>query len=241
MLSVLLGLSVQTHVVKSEELGGFGNHIFMFQQKLANRGNVLAQYKLGTLYEFGVSVKPNVEQARKWYQLAAKKGYKPAINRNTYLDIRTSGFSTQNHGQWLAELQSLAETLDPNALILLGQMHRHGIGVKKDLNKSMEMLSEASALGHTEVDSEIDQISLEIDEQEAKLKRKEINNQKNKQKKQKDQKLKQINEAKRKQKEAEAALKKKAIEDKRRRFNEALKKQREEALLLEQQQNWSEQ
>jgi len=238
MLLVFLAFSMQAYIARSEELGGFGNHIFMFQQKLAKKGNVLAQYKLGTLYEFGVSVKPNVNQAREWYQLAAKKGYKPAINRNTYLDIRTSGFNPQKHNQWLSDLQSLADSLDPNALILLGQMHRHGIGVKKDLNKSLEMLSEASSLGYTEIDSEIDVLTLEIDEQEAKQKRKAISSQK---KKQQAQKQKKIKEAKLKQKQAEEARKKKALEEKRRRFNEALKKQQEEARLLEQQQNWSEQ
>jgi len=181
---VIFCFILHSQALKAEDLGTFGTHIFMFQEKLAKRGNVRAQYKLGTLYEFGVSVKPNVEQARHWYQLAAESNYLPAINRNTYLEVKASGFIPQKHNQWLSELIQQAKTTEPNALILLGQMHRHGIGVKKDLEKSLDLLSQASALGHTEIDAEIDAISREIEKQEAvaaeNKKREDLINQKKK-------------------------------------------------------------
>jgi len=239
MLAVmtLSGLILSSQGIKGEGLGSFGERIFMFQEKLAKKGNVRAQYKLGTLYEFGVSVKPNVEQARYWYQLASKSGYLPAINRYTYLEVRTSGFVAQKHRQWLAELIRQADTSEPNALILLGQMHRHGIGVSKNLEKALDLLSRASSLGHTEIDSEIDAISREIEKQEAEKieeqKRKQLSDQKKNALM-----LKKRNDEQRKQSEKEQ--KQKDINEKRRRYDEAMRKLREEELLIEQQQKWAE-
>ena len=230
-------LMLHSQAIKAEELGTFGARIFMFQEKLAKKGNVRAQYKLGTLYEFGVSVKPNVEQARHWYELASKKNYLPAINRYTYLEVRASGFVPNKHNQWLSDLIHQADTAEPNALILLGQMHRHGIGVAKDLKKSLSLLSQASSLGHTEVDTEIDEISREIEKKDAAAKknkkRKKLINKKKKdldQKKRKDEKRKQREEKK----------KQKAADEKLRRYEEVMRKLREEEELLEQQQKWAE-
>lgn len=241
---VLFCFMLHSQAVKAEDLGSFGTHIFMFQEKLAKRGNVRAQYKLGTLYEFGVSVKPNVEQARHWYQLASKSNYLPAINRNIYLEIKASGFVPQKHNQWLAELIKLADTTEPNALILLGQMHRHGIGVKKDLEKSLDLLSQASALGHTEIDAEIDAISREIEKQDAvaaeNKKREDLINQKKKElalKKRNNDKHKQNKEDK---KQIAADEKQKAADEKLRRYEEVMRKLREEEQLIEQQQKWVE-
>jgi TPR repeat protein len=228
---------LQSYAIKAEELGIFGARIFMFQEKLAKKGNVRAQYKLGTLYEFGVSVKPNIEQARHWYQLASKKDYLPAINRYTYLEVRASGFVPEKHNQWLSGLIQQADTAEANALILLGQMHRHGIGVAKDLQKSLALLSRASSLGHTEIDAEIDEISREIEKRDAvsieNKKRKALIN-----KKKKAVALKKRNEEKRKKNQEKK--KQKAADEKLRRYEEAMRKLREEELLLEQQQKWAE-
>ena len=148
--------------VSAVELGNFGDHIFKFQKSMAQRGDTLAQYKLGTLYEFGVSVKADANEARVWYKKAAAKKYTPAINRLTYLEIKKSGFDKTRHASWFEGLQKQVESDDPNALILLGQMSRHGIYVDKNLNKSIVLLKRASSLGFTEVDSEVDEIEREI-------------------------------------------------------------------------------
>lgn len=239
-IMLLFCFILQSQAVKAEELGAFGARIFMFQERLAKKGNVRAQYKLGTLYEFGVSVKPNIEQARHWYQLASKKNYLPAINRYTYLEVRASGFEPQKHKQWLSDLIHQVDTAEPNALILLGQMHRHGIGVKKDIKKSLALLSQASSLGHTEIDAEIDEISREIEKQDARA----IENKERKARKElvneekKAVELKKRNEEKRKKNQAKK--KQKAADDKLRRYENAMRKAREEELLLEEQQKWSE-
>ena len=222
-------------VLPAEELGTFGDRIFLFQKKLANKGNVLAQYKLGTLYEFGISVQPDTAQATHWYRQAAQKKYVPAINRLTYLDIRENGFNVQQHSRWFEELKSLADSADANALILIGQMHHQGIHVKKDLYKAEKYLSDASSLGHTEVDGEVEKIQGEIKALEnAKAKKQAA---KKPEKKAKKKQVKKSAKKSTKKSAKQIALEK---EKKRRRYEEALRKQQQELLLLEQQQVWTE-
>lgn len=214
---IVLSLILYSPLGKTESLGSFGGAIFQYQEKMAVKGDFLAQYKLGTLYEFGISVQPDIEKARHWYQLAAKRDYQPAINRYTYLDIKANGFDEQKHNQWLAALRQQAEKSEPNALILLGQMNHHGIGVSVNLDKALELLSRASALGSTEIDSEIDRISLEIDRQNQAIQQQKL-----------DEEIRS-----KKQKADEMA-------EKRRRYDEAINKIREEKKALDDQQAWVE-
>lgn len=214
---IVFNFILYSHMGKAENLGSFGDAIFLFQEKMAKKGDVLAQYKLGTLYEFGISVQPDIEKARQWYQLAAKSDYQPAINRHTYLDIKASGFVAQKHNQWLAALKQQAEISEPNAVILLGQMYHHGVGESKNLNKALELLSHASSLGHTEIESEIDQISLEIEKQNQAIQQQKLDDE----------------IRRKKQKDDEMA-------EKRRRYDEVIRKYREEQKIIDDQQKWVE-
>lgn len=224
---IVFSFFLYSHMGLAENLGSFGNAIFLFQEKMAKKGDVLAQYKLGTLYEFGISVKPDIEQARYWYQLAAKSEYLPAINRNTYLDIKANGFEAQKHNQWFAALKQQSDKLEPNALILLGQMYHHGIGEPRNLNKALELLSQASALGHTEIESEIDQITLELDRENKAVQQQKLDDEmriaKQKEDDIRNKKLKDVDMA-----------------EKRRRNEEVMKKYREEQKIIDDQQKWVE-
>ena len=144
------------------ELGAFGERIFQFQEKLANNGNRLAQYKLGTLYEFGISVPPNQEQARLWYTQSASQGHQPAIDRLTYLEVKQNGYDEKTHRAWFERVLAQAEAYEPDSLILLGQMNRYGIVVGKNINMAINLLQQASSQGHTEVDSQIDELKREV-------------------------------------------------------------------------------
>lgn len=225
---IVFSLLLSPHMGKAENLGSFGDAIFLFQEKMANKGDVLAQYKLGTLYEFGISVKPDIEKARHWYQLAAKSEYQPAINRSTYLDIKAKGFVPQQHNQWLAALKQQAGTAEPSALILLGQMYHHGIGEAKNLEKALELLSHASSLGHTEIESEIDQISFELEKQNEAMQQQQKLAEEMRIKKQKEDEIRS-----KKQKEEEQA-------EKRRRYEEVMRQLSEERKIIEDQQKWVE-
>jgi len=68
------------------------NNVFNFQQKLANKGNARAQYKLATMYESGTGTEQDLEQAKHWYYKASSAGIKAANDRMTYLTIKQQGY-----------------------------------------------------------------------------------------------------------------------------------------------------
>lgn len=236
VICVLVGVpGISTAV----DLGSFGDRIFQFQKKLAQNGNKLAQYKLGTLYEFGVSVEPNMEAAREWYHKAASQDYEPAVNRLTYLDVKQNGFDEDKHGEWMKRVFQRVDENEADALILLGQMNRHGIVVDKNLNLAVGLLQRASSLGHTEVDSQIDELKREIlDKKAAKKARKVKKAQKPKvaKKKSRPATTKKVS----KKSSSNNARKKAEREAKRQRYQEAMRKFYKETLLLQQQQEWAE-
>jgi len=141
----------------------FGHQIFALQKKQAEKGNTLAQFKLGTYYEFGISVEINSDIAKVWYIKASRKNYKPAINRLTYLDIKEKGYNEYAHAEWFKEISEQAKQGKANPLIILGQMYHSGIIVKKNLPKALSLLRKASLRSHVEVDAEIALIRSKID------------------------------------------------------------------------------
>jgi len=141
----------------------FGQQIFNLLKKQAEKGNTLAQFKLGTFYEYGISVEKNSDVAKIWYKKAAKKKHTPAQDRLTYLDIKERGYNEYAHAEWFKKISSEAENEKANSLIILGQMHHNGIIVKKDLPVALNLLHRASLKSHAEVDGEIAEIQSKID------------------------------------------------------------------------------
>ncbi len=249
----------QSISVNAAEADVFGSRIFKFQKKFAMKGNTLAEYKLGTFYEFGVSVEPNTEQAVIWYKKSAKKKHVPAINRLTYLEIRKSGYIESKYGDWFKKLKAQVETGESNSRIVLGQMYRYGIKVNKDLEKAVELLEQASSLGHTEVDLEIDSIKQEIAKSKKAIVTKKKSSKKSARKKVSKKKVskkkttskKTASKKSIKKKEETSASKKikakqvkntdkKSKEEKRRKYEAALRKIHQESLILNEQQEWAE-
>ncbi|HEY9051727.1 MAG TPA: hypothetical protein VIQ03_09300 [Gammaproteobacteria bacterium] len=222
----------------ADELGDFGARIFQFQEKLAMKGNHLAQYKLGTMYELGVAVESNLDEALGWYQKSADQGYQPAKNRITYLEIQHRGYDKNKHEKWLKDVQNSAQSLESDAILLLGQMYHYGVAVDKDLDQALSLLSRASSLGHTEIDNEIAAVEAEL---RAREKAKQDAQQAAQQ-----QKKQSVSEAARsreqeRQREEQARLEAEAIKaEKRRRYEETIRKIMEEQRIIEEQQRWAE-
>jgi len=139
------------------------SNIFKFQQKLATNGNEHAQYKLASMYETGDGTKQDIEQAKHWYALSAKAGYKPAVHRENYLIIKERGYKAED-AAWLASIEADANTHDAEAVFLLAQLYHQGTGVNKDLKKSLELLSQIKILGLANVEKEIVSVRAEIAE-----------------------------------------------------------------------------
>jgi len=137
--------------------------VFKFQQKLANNGNARAQYKLGTMYECGTGIELDLEKAKHWYGLASAAGIKAASDRLTYLSIKEQGYDEAKNSAWLDSIKKEAGRSNGDSMFLLAQLHREGLGVNKDLNKSLEILDQVSLLGAADVDEEIAMILEEIE------------------------------------------------------------------------------
>lgn len=232
MLAFLMPLSV--HAIDIDQ----SSNIFNFQHKLALNGNEHAQYRLASMYETGDGTEVNIEQAKHWYSLASKAGLKAASNRETYLRIKEQGFDQARDADWLASVKADAIEHDAEAVFLLGQLYRQGLGVEKDLNKSLELFKQDKILSNANVETEIAMIRAEFaarDKEKELVKYREIEKArlvKQAQKTQiKDEKL-ELQAQKAKQAEAERLEKAEKI----RRYEEArMKLIREQQLIDEQQ------
>jgi hypothetical protein len=162
--TLLLAVALVTFpaALNAEELINYSSNVFKFQQKLAENGNVHAQYKLALMYEKGEGVKASVDKALHWYDRAAKSGLKKADQRSTYLMVKELGFNKKMHTEWLDNVKTDANNHQPEAMLLLGQLYRQGLGVTKNLNKSLDLLTQVNILGDADVESEIESIHAEI-------------------------------------------------------------------------------
>lgn len=241
---ILISCFVNLSAANADE-NTFGYRIFEIQKKHALKGSTLAQYKLGTFYEFGISVKSNPQEASTWYKKAAKKNNKPAANRLRYLDIKINGYQQSTHSQWVEKIKGEAQRGNVHSIIILGQLNHYGLGVKKDLKKALALLRKASANGHTEIDFEIDLILKQTEKKAATqsappsapvvtLAPKAEPKKKTTPKKQ----SKPVTKTKKHRKNNKTKAEKELI--KRRKYEKAMRMQYREQLLLEQQQQWSE-
>ncbi len=136
--------------------------VFKFQQTLANKGNGFAQYKLGTMYETGAGVDRDIEQAKQWYQRASSKGVKAASDRSIFLEVKEEGFNKSVHQSWVYGVQTDVKKRDIESMLLLGQMYHKGLGVEKNLERSLALLTYVNSSGGGNVEHDIELIQNEI-------------------------------------------------------------------------------
>ena len=130
-------------------------------------------------------------------------------------------------------------------MLLLGQLYGEGIGVKKDLEKSLELLKQVRILGIANVDKQIAFIQNEIDEQnKSEQQNRVVRNKENN-------RLKQTNEAqlaaqqaktqadKDEQAKQKAEAEKLAQAEKIRRYEKAMMQLRLEQQQIDKQQAWA--
>ena len=195
---------------------------------MANSGNVGAQYKLASMYESGDGVTASIEQAKHWYGRAADAGSKPAMHRKTYLITKEQGYDQAKNAVWLNSVKKEANARDADAMLLLGQLYSEGLGVKKDLLKSLELLEQVQMLGTANVDSQIVKIRSELavinnnEQQSKELAKVEVG---------------QAEKDRLKMQQAEA--KKNSYNEKRKRYEQAMEKLRMEQRKIDEQQAWA--
>lgn len=161
LITALSILFINNTAIASDQIS-FGQDIYLFHKKQAENGNKLSQYKLGTMYELGLGTKLNIEEAKRWYTISSEKGYNPASDRLTYLQIRNQGFNPDNHDNWLSNLRNQAQGNDSESLFLLGQLYRHGIGVDRNPNQAILLLKKAGTMGMIEADLQVESIERQL-------------------------------------------------------------------------------
>ncbi len=119
---------------------------------MAENGNVESQYTLGTMYEFGIGVEKNIEEAKHWLQEAAEKGNH--IMAQYHLGHIDSYLPRNPHevvyaktlkGKWLYEGPHQFLTFDPNSLLC--ELKKEGLNnnlsdFDKERAKILEMCCE---------------------------------------------------------------------------------------------------
>lgn len=138
-------------------------NVFNFQQKLAKQGNPQAMYELAMMYESGIGVQQDINMAKQWYTQASKAGVKAASDRSIFLVVKEQGYQVASHSAWVSGVKADAKERKVDAMLLLGQMYRSGIGVKKDLNKSLSLLIYVNSTGEANMEKEIASIQDEIE------------------------------------------------------------------------------
>ena len=229
-----VSLTVVPGSLQAEDLIDHSSNVFKFQHKLAESGNVHAQFKLATMYEAGDGVNKDIEQAKNWYTKAASAGSAVARQRLTYLEVKQQGYTPSQHKQWLASVKKDAAAHNADSTYLLAQLYSQGIGVQKDLRKSLQLYDEVAILGSADVEKEITEVQAQIVKaREAKV----AERMKREQEQARQQAAKQAQDKnKQQQLDKQSEAKKLEREEKRRRYEAVMLKIKMEQQMIDQQQ-----
>ena len=89
----------------------------------------VAAWYMGTMYDAGLGVEPNVQKAMYWYEVAASQGYKEATLPLAALYFRLSTQDATNEEKWLAKTYLWASvasqvTQEKSALMLMNRVQQ---------------------------------------------------------------------------------------------------------------------
>ena len=113
---------------------------------LAERGNVLAQYKLGLMYTNGEGVQQDFAVAARWFSRAAMQGYAPA---QTSLGVRYEKGQgvKRDYGEAVKWYRHSAVQGNAIAQYRLGRMYVLGRGIQRDYTEAVAWFKLAAAQG----------------------------------------------------------------------------------------------
>ena len=117
-------------------------------QAQAEAGDSAAQYRLGSLYEFGQQgLAQDNQLALGWLLKAAEQGYAPAQASVGALYLFELEGVTAGYGLARTWLQRAAEQNDPRAQYNLGVIYRDSLGVERDTLLAIEWFERAAEQG----------------------------------------------------------------------------------------------
>lgn len=105
-------------------------------QKLADKGNALAQYLLGRMYDAGQGTPRNAELSFKWLTLSAAQNQPLAqvLLGNSYMNGRIGPKDEQEAARLL---RLSADQGNPDAAMQLGFMYEYGKGLQQDTKEAV--------------------------------------------------------------------------------------------------------
>jgi TPR repeat protein len=98
---------------------------------LAEKGNVSAEYNLGTMYYNGEGTKRDYAEAMKWYRMAAQHGDVESARRVGFMNANAQGIE-RNDAEALKWYRMAADKGDPDSQNNLGVIYSTGKGVTQD-------------------------------------------------------------------------------------------------------------
>jgi len=132
--------------VEDYNKGGYIKALNTFYN-MAKEGDPKAQYNVGLIYANGRGVQKDMEQARKWYEKAAKQDNGPA--QYNLGQIYHAAGENDPHGYEKARYwyEKAVEAGVMQAYNNLGALYLEGKGVKKDQQKAFELFQEGAKMG----------------------------------------------------------------------------------------------
>ncbi|MFQ1979513.1 SEL1-like repeat protein [Aeromonas veronii] len=117
--------------------------------KSAEGGDAVAQFTLGSRYDFGEGVEQNDSKAVEWYRKAAEKGL-PAAQFNLGLMYQNGQGVVKSDSQAVEWYRKAAEQEYPSAQCAMGFMYEEGKGVEQSYSQAVELYRKAAEQGHSD-------------------------------------------------------------------------------------------
>ena len=131
---------------------------------IAQAGVVPAVFRLGTFYEKGLSVKRDIDIARRYYMQAAERGNAKAMHNLAVLDADGGGKGA-NYKDASYWFRKAADRGVADSQFNLGILYARGIGVEQNLAESFKWFSLAAAQGDADAAHKRDDIAKRLDAQ----------------------------------------------------------------------------
>lgn len=103
----------------------------------ADKGNDVAMYNIGVLYEEGLGVAKDPAEAMKWYRKAAHAGNAIAVKNVGRMYENGIGVSV-DYGEAMTWYRAAAMNGEPNAMNAIGNMYEAGRGVAVNYDEALE-------------------------------------------------------------------------------------------------------
>lgn len=164
-LLLILPANAQDYVTASNayQRGDYATALREFRP-LAQRGNVLAQYKLGLMYNNGEGVPKDLHEAVNWFYRAASLGYAPAQSSLGVKFEKGQGVE-RDYGRAVEWYRHGAKQHYATAQYRLGRMYALGHGVELDYAEAVAWFKRAAAQGHEDAATARDAVARQLKNQ----------------------------------------------------------------------------